>query len=78
MDLVFEVGGLKGIALVGAYAVLVECGYRPQNIAGASAGAIVAEPRYRYKVQVIASDLTEEQLGWQASGGARERASRPR
>jgi NTE family protein len=42
VDLVFEGGGLKGIALVGAYSVLEERGYRPQNIAGASAGAIVA------------------------------------
>src|SRR5918997_5028623 len=42
VDLVFEGGGLKGIALVGAYSVLEEGGYRPQNIAGTSAGAIVA------------------------------------
>jgi len=42
LDLVFEGGGLKGIALVGAYSVLEERGYRPQNIAGTSAGAIVA------------------------------------
>jgi NTE family protein len=42
VDLVFEGGGLKGIGLVGAYSVLEERGYRPQNIAGTSAGAIVA------------------------------------
>ena len=42
VDLVFEGGGVKGIALVGAYAVLEERGYEPQNVAGASAGAIVA------------------------------------
>src|ERR671913_2461136 len=42
VDLVFEGGGLKGIALVGAYSVLEERGYKPQNIAGTSAGAIVA------------------------------------
>jgi NTE family protein len=42
VDLVFEGGGLKGIALAGAYSVLEERGYRPQNMAGASAGAIVA------------------------------------
>jgi NTE family protein len=42
VDLVFEGGGVKGIALVGAYSVLEEQGYRPQNMAGASAGAIVA------------------------------------
>ena len=141
VDLVFEGGGLKGIGLAGAYSVLEERGFRPQNTAGASAGAIVAalvaagysaaelretiercdfsklkdhagegwlplfsrtvgilkdrgfyegeaflrwmtslleakgvrtfgdlvrrpdaEPRYRYKLQVIASDLTEERL----------------
>jgi predicted acylesterase/phospholipase RssA len=42
VDLVFEGGGLKGIALVDAYSVLEERGYKPQNIAGTSAGAIVA------------------------------------
>jgi predicted acylesterase/phospholipase RssA len=42
VDLVFEGGGLKGIGLVGAYSVLEEHGYAPQNMAGASAGAIVA------------------------------------
>jgi NTE family protein len=42
VDLVFEGGGVKGIALVGAYSVLEERGYEPQNMAGASAGAIVA------------------------------------
>src|SRR3712207_4906084 len=42
VDLVFEGGGLKGIGLVGAYSVLEEQGYTPQNMAGASAGAIVA------------------------------------
>lgn len=42
VDLVFEGGGVKGIALVGAYSSLEERGYEPQNMAGASAGAIVA------------------------------------
>ena len=41
-DLVLEGGGVKGIALVGALAVLEEHGYEPQNIAGTSIGAIVA------------------------------------
>jgi NTE family protein len=41
-DLVFEGGGVKGIALVGALSVLEEQGYHPQNLAGTSAGAIVA------------------------------------
>lgn len=42
VDLVFEGGGVKGIAMVGALAVLEEQGYRAQNVAGTSAGAIVA------------------------------------
>jgi NTE family protein len=41
VDLVFEGGGVKGIALVGACSILEERGYEPQNIAGTSAGAIV-------------------------------------
>ena len=42
VDLVFEGGGVKGIALAGAVAALEERGYRPQNVAGTSAGAIAA------------------------------------
>ena len=42
VDLVLEGGGVEGVGLVGAYAVLEERGYYPENIAGASAGAIVA------------------------------------
>jgi NTE family protein len=41
-DLVCEGGGVKGVGLAGAYSVLEERGYRPQNIAGTSAGAITA------------------------------------
>jgi NTE family protein len=41
-DAVFEGGGVKGVALVGAYSVLEEAGYRPVNLAGTSAGAICA------------------------------------
>jgi NTE family protein len=41
-DLVCEGGGVKGIGLAGAYAVLEECGYKVQNAAGTSAGAITA------------------------------------
>lgn len=40
-DLVLEGGGVKGIAHVGAVAVLAEHGYRFERIAGASAGSIV-------------------------------------
>lgn len=42
VDLVFEGGGVKGIALVGAAALLAEEGFEPRAVAGASAGAIVA------------------------------------
>lgn len=42
MDLVFEGGRVKGIALVGAFYVLEEWGYEPQNMAGASSGTILA------------------------------------
>jgi NTE family protein len=41
-DAVFEGGGVKGIGLVGAVAVAEEKGYQWENIAGTSAGAIVA------------------------------------
>jgi NTE family protein len=41
-DLVFEGGGVKGIGLAGALATLEAEGYRPQNVAGTSAGAITA------------------------------------
>lgn len=40
-DLVLEGGGVKGIALVGAYTALSEAGYDFHRIAGTSAGAIV-------------------------------------
>jgi NTE family protein len=42
IDVVMEGGGIKGIALVGALAVLEDRGYRWVNMAGTSAGAIVA------------------------------------
>ena len=41
-DAVFEGGGVKGIALAGAVAVAEEHGYRWSNVAGTSAGAIMA------------------------------------
>ena len=41
-DAVFEGGGVKGIGLVGAVAVAEEQGYKWVNVAGTSAGAIVA------------------------------------
>ena len=42
IDGVFSGGGLKGFALVGAFQVLEEKGYRFQRVAGTSAGAIIA------------------------------------
>ncbi|WP_318617411.1 patatin-like phospholipase family protein [Sporosarcina sp. YIM B06819] len=42
IDGVFSGGGLKGFALVGAYQVLEEQGYRFRRVAGTSAGAIIA------------------------------------
>ena len=41
-DLVCEGGGVKGIGLAGAFSVLEERDFRPQNVAGTSAGAILA------------------------------------
>ena len=40
-DLVLSGGGVKGIALAGAAAALVQSGYLPQRISGTSAGALV-------------------------------------
>jgi NTE family protein len=40
-DLVLEGGGVKGIALAGAYSVIEERGYALKRIAGTSAGSIV-------------------------------------
>ncbi|MBX3206364.1 MAG: patatin-like phospholipase family protein [Labilithrix sp.] len=42
VDAVFEGGGVRGIGLVGAAAVVEERGYAFENVAGTSAGAIVA------------------------------------
>ena len=42
VDLVCEGGGVKGLGLAGAYAALEQHGYKPQNVAGTSAGAITA------------------------------------
>src|SRR5690606_2979123 len=43
IDVVLEGGGVKGIALVGALAVLEEAGFSVNRVAGTSAGAIVGE-----------------------------------
>ncbi len=41
IDLVLAGGGVKGIGLVGAVVALLEAGYRPNQVAGTSAGSIV-------------------------------------
>ena len=42
VDLVCEGGGMKGIGLAGAFSTLEEQGWKAQNVAGTSAGAITA------------------------------------
>ena len=42
INAVFEGGGVKGVGLVGAVSVTEENGYRFGNVAGTSAGAIIA------------------------------------
>src|SRR5205809_4609187 len=54
VDLVLEGGGVKGIALVGAYSVLADHGFEVQNLAGTSAGAIVSS--------LIAAGYTAKEL----------------
>src|SRR3954469_6955091 len=53
-DLVCEGGGVKGVGLAGAFSVLEERGYKVQNVAGTSAGAITAA--------LIAAGYTAEEL----------------
>lgn len=53
-DAVFEGGGVKGIGLVGALKVMEDNGYTWRNVAGTSAGAIVAS--------LIAAGYTAEEL----------------
>jgi len=54
VDLVFEGGGVKGIGLAGAYFHLAEQGFRPERLAGTSAGAITAA--------LVAAGYTGEEL----------------
>jgi NTE family protein len=53
-DIVLEGGGVKGIALVGALAVLEERGYRFSRVAGTSAGAIVGA--------LVAADMPTDEM----------------
>jgi NTE family protein len=54
VDLVFEGGGVKGIALAGAFAEIARRGFEPQCVAGTSAGAITAA--------LVAAGYTGEEL----------------
>lgn len=72
IDGVFEGGGVKGIGLVGAFAVIEAAGYTFENIAGTSAGAIVASliaAGYNAsEVKKIVEDLDFKQImdeGWE-------------
>lgn len=63
-DLVLQGGGVKGIGLVGALAVLEEKGFAPQNLAGTSAGAIVATlSAAGYSAKDLRKILRETSLG---------------
>ena len=42
IDGVFSGGGIKGFALIGAYAAVEERGFRFKRVAGTSAGSIIA------------------------------------
>ncbi len=56
-DAVFEGGGVKGIGLVGAVSEIEKSGYQFENLAGTSAGAIVAG---LLAVGYTASEIKEE------------------
>ncbi|MGO9015677.1 MAG: patatin-like phospholipase family protein [Dissulfurispiraceae bacterium] len=59
-DAVFEGGGVKGIGLVGAVSALEDAGYTFENMAGTSAGAIVASLlSVGYTAKEIEAKLTE-------------------
>jgi len=53
-DAVFEGGGMRGIGLVGAVAIFEQQGYKFRNVAGSSAGAIVAS--------LLAAGYTAEEM----------------
>ncbi len=56
---VFEGGGIKGIALAGAAAAVLDAGYRFERVAGTSAGALTAS--------LIAADYTADELRQQVA-----------
>lgn len=58
IDAVFQGGGVKGIGLVGAVSVIEKAGYQFENVAGTSAGAIVAGLlAVEYTAQEIETEL---------------------
>ncbi len=62
-DAVFEGGGVKGIGLVGAVSEVEKADYEFVNLAGTSAGAIVASLlAVGYKAADIKKELREAQL----------------
>jgi len=68
VDLVLEGGGVKGIGLAGAYSVLRERGYRAENVAGTSAGAITAADYSPEELREIVMSLDYRQFqdkGWE-------------
>ena len=56
---VFEGGGIKGIALAGAAAAVLDAGYRFERVTGTSAGALTAS--------LIAADYTADELRQQVA-----------
>ncbi len=57
-DAVFEGGGVKGIGLVGAVYEIENAGYEFENLAGTSAGAIVASLlAVGYKAEQIKKEM---------------------
>jgi NTE family protein len=71
-NLVFEGGGVKGIAYTGALQVLTDCGIMPQikQVAGTSAGAITATlvalgyPAQELKSIIMNLDFKQFEDGW--------------
>ncbi|MGE2833443.1 patatin-like phospholipase family protein [Mycobacterium sp. SMC-4] len=64
-DLVLSGGGVKGLALVGAAATLVDAGYVPHRISGTSAGALVGAvlAAATHSGEVSTPQLTELAMG---------------
>jgi len=68
-DAVFEIGGVKGIGLVGAVYEVEKAGYEFENLAGTSAGAIVAS--------LLADGTSEPHHGQQLASSSLSRTREP-